>query len=129
MTLALAARRGGARALVVPQANAAEAALVSGLAVWPASDLAQVQDWLADPQAVPATTPARARMGAAPPDLADVIGQAHGRRALEIAAAGGHHLLLVGPPGSGKTMLARRLPGLLPPCHGTRLWSSPSSIP
>ncbi len=115
MTLALAARRGGARALVVPQANAAEAALVSGLAVWPASDLAQVLDWLADPQAVPAPTPARARMGAAPPDLADVIGQAHGRRALEIAAAGGHHLLLVGPPGSGKTMLARRLPGLLPP--------------
>ena len=115
LALALAAQKAGARALIVPQANGAEAALVEGLTVWPAHSLSQVLELLVDPsRASPLGPPAPA-----PPtpelDLADVRGQPHGRRALEIAAAGGHHLLLVGPPGSGKTMLARRLPGLLPP--------------
>jgi magnesium chelatase family protein len=116
LALALAARRAGARALLVPAANAGEAALVAGLRVWSGEDLAAVLALLADPSRSLRPTPCLASPCAPPaPDLADVRGQAHGRRALEIAAAGGHHLLLVGPPGSGKTMLARRLPALLPP--------------
>ena len=117
LALALAARRHGARALVVPAANATEAALVEGLAVWGAEDLVEVVALLRDPGR-PRAAPAAAALPApatAGPDLAEVRGQVHGRRALEIAAAGGHHLLLVGAPGSGKTMLARRLPALLPP--------------
>lgn len=117
LALALAARHHGARALVVPAANATEAALVEGLAVWGAASLVDVVALLRDPGRV-RVAPAAAPLpppAAAGPDLAEVRGQAHGRRALEIAAAGGHHLLLVGAPGSGKTMLARRLPPLLPP--------------
>ncbi|MBD2550791.1 YifB family Mg chelatase-like AAA ATPase [Microcystis elabens FACHB-917] len=117
LALALAARRHGARALVVPAANATEAALVEGLTVWGADDLGEVVALLRNPGG--ATAPAAAvpepPPAAGAPDLAEVRGQVHGRRALEIAAAGGHHLLLVGAPGSGKTMLARRLPALLPP--------------
>ena len=126
LALALAARRGGAKALLVPAANGAEADLVAGLEVWAAADLAEVLAWLRDPAAAGREARARQQAQAAsaevdPPrpdgsgDLAEIRGQPHGRRALELAAAGGHHLLLVGPPGSGKTMLARRLPGLLPP--------------
>lgn len=116
LAMAMAASQAGARGLVVAAANAREAALVEGLRVWGAEDLVSVLQILRNPElaaATPATPASSVRHPC--PDLADVRGASHGRRALEIAAAGGHHLLLVGAAGSGKTMLARRLPGLLPP--------------
>jgi len=116
LAMAMAAQQAGARGLVVAAANAAEAALVEGLPVWGPTDLAGVLMLLSHPDRVPtAAPPAEPPRQRAGPDLGEVRGASHGRRALEIAAAGGHHLLLVGAAGSGKTMLARRLPGLLPP--------------
>ena len=103
--------------VVVPAAAAGQAALVAGERVRPASSLRGLVDGLLGstpwPPVEPATNHARAE--AADADLADVRGQGVARRALEVSAAGGHHLLFVGPPGSGKTMLASRLPGILPP--------------
>jgi magnesium chelatase family protein len=103
--------------VVVPVACAADARLIGGHDVRGVANLAELVAALRGERKWPptATPPSRRRRGPAIPDLADVRGQAVGRRALEVAAAGGHHLLLVGSPGSGKTMLATRLPGLLPP--------------
>ena len=118
LSMALAARRAGVQRLVVPVANAPEAALVDGLEVIGVPSLAQLADLLHGRwEPAPAEPAVVGGLGEAAPefDLADVRGQADARRALEIAAAGGHNLLMVGPPGAGKTMLARRLPGVLPP--------------
>ena len=114
----LAARRDGIRRVVVPLGNGQEAALVDGIEVFSAEHLRDVIAFLSGsgpalPRAVPSRgEQIRCRDGI---DLAEVAGQVAAKRALEIAAAGGHHLYLVGSPGAGKTMLAERLPGLLPP--------------
>ena len=110
---ALAAARDGRR-IVVPFANSGEAALAANSDVRSARTLLQVCAALSGRVELPQAE-AESWPPLPVPDLADVCGQAHARRALEIAAAGEHHLLLVGPPGCGKTLLASRLPGVLPP--------------
>lgn len=117
LALALAARQAGCRQFIVPQACGCEAAL-AGATVLTAEHLAQVVEHLAGgaPLAHAVSSAPDGESGPPPEtDLADVMGQVVARRALEIAAAGGHNLLMVGPPGAGKSLLARTLPTILPP--------------
>lgn len=110
----VAGLRGRVDGVVVPAADAAEAAVVPGVAIRCASSLGEVVAALRGRRPWPDPPPPEPTPSPSAPDLAEVRGQPLARTALEIAAAGGHHLLLCGPPGAGKTMLAARLPGLLP---------------
>lgn len=110
----MAAKREGWPSVVVPAENLAEASLVDGIEVWGIRTLGQLQAWLNGKAALDERVDTTAPAADDSVDLADVVGQTQARWAVEIAAAGAHHLMLTGPPGIGKTMLAQRLPGLLP---------------
>ena len=119
LSIAALAKNKKMRGLILPKSNAPEAAVVEGINVFPAESLPQAVEFLAGNYFIEPLRVNREellnRAGIYAEDLSEVRGQAHAKRALEVAAAGGHNLIMVGVPGSGKTMLARRLPSILPP--------------
>ena len=116
LPMAAAARANGYQRMVVPEVDAAEAALIPGLEIIPVKTLAQLYDHLTGRHLIEPFQPSSDELAPlfVPTDFAEVKGQEHVKRALEVAAAGGHNCLLVGSPGSGKTLLARAMPGILP---------------
>ena len=130
LPMALAAERAGIKKLFVPAENAAEAAFADGLTVYGVEDVSRlVRHLRGEKEIVPAPAPSLTPDAKELLDFADVKGQENVKRAFEIAAAGGHNILIVGPPGAGKSMLAKRLPGILPDMsreeiiEATEIWS------
>jgi magnesium chelatase family protein len=137
LPMTASARQKGFRRIFVPMADAAEAALIPDIEVYPVASLAELHLHLAGQQPIPVQphTEVDSEVGLAPTDFREIKGQEHVKRALEIAAAGGHNVLMVGPPGAGKTLLARAMPGILPDMsveealEVTRIYSVADALP